>query len=646
MEEAQMTTGEQDAPENMSADFKQLLSTETRISPDPQLIATLAVKDYQALYNEAARDLPAFWEKIARDFDWITPWDKVMEGDVPHTRWFVGGQLNITLNCLDRHVAGGRADKTALLWVGESGEVRTYSFSKLLELTCQLANGLKSLGVKKGDRVCIYEPLTPEGAATMLACARIGAIHSVVYAGLGSGALRARIEDAQARVVVTTDVGYRRGKAINLKAIVDEAVAGLDIVEKVVVHRRATPLIPLDSPREIDFYELSNAQATTCPAEVMDAEDPLFLLYTSGSTGTPKGCTYVHGGYTVGTAYYTKLAFDLKEDDIYWCMSDIGWIVGHTTMVYGPWSNGTTVLIREGAPDYPDPGVVWDTIERHHVTKLFTAPTTLRMFMKFGPQYPEAHDLSSLRIMICAGEPLNPEAYLWAKQHVNNGKVTICDNWWQTETAGPTIGTLPSMEVRVGRAGKPFPGYTVKVLDRQGQAVAPHNGGLLVIEGAWPQMFRSIWGDEERYLDYWRTIPPYYTAGDVATVDEDGYISVIGRFDDVLNVAGHRIGTADVESALVSHPTVAEAAVIGKPDPIKGEAIKAFVTLKVGQTASDTLKSELGEHVRRELGPIASLSELEFVVSLPKTRSGKIMRRVLKARELGIDPGDLTTIEG
>jgi acetyl-CoA synthetase len=626
-------------------EFKQLLATQTRIRPDPRFVATLAVKDYQALYDESMRDLPAFWERIAGEFTWDKRWTKVVEGEAPHARWFTGGHLNITTNCLDRHVQGERANKTALLWLGEDGQERIYSFSKLLELTCQIANGLRSLGVRRGDRVCIYMPLTPEGVATMLACARIGAIHSVVYAGLGSSALRTRIEDAQARIVVTSDVGYRRGRSINLKAIVDEAVDGLELVEKLVVHRRAAPPFALDSKREIDFYELINAQATTCPAESMGAEDPLFILYTSGSTGTPKGCMYVHGGFMVGTTYYIKLAFDLKEDDTYWCMSDIGWIVGHTSMVYGPWANGTTVLIHEGAPDYPDPGIVWETIERYHVTKLFTAPTTLRMFMKFGAQYPEAHDLSSLRILVCAGEPLNPEAYLWAKQHINRGNTVICDNWWQTETAAPTVGTLPCMEVRVGRAGKAFPGYKVKVLDRQGQPVPPHHGGLLVIEGAWPQMFRTIWRNEERYLDYWRVLPPYYTAGDVATVDEDGYIAIIGRYDDVLNVAGHRIGTADVESALVSHPAVAEAGVIGKPDPIKGEAIKAFVTLKVGQTPGDELKAQLIEHVRHEIGPIAAPQELEFVAALPKTRSGKIMRRVLKARELGTDPGDLTTIE-
>jgi acetyl-CoA synthetase len=626
-------------------DFKQLLHTEVRVKPDDDFLASLTVKDYQALYEEAARDLEGFWNGIAQQFSWDAPWTKVVEGQAPEARWFIGGRLNITTNCLDRHALGSRANKTALLWVGEDGEERTYSFSHLLALTCQVANGLKSLGVKKGDRVCIYMPLTPEGVATMLACARLGAIHSVVYAGLGSQALRDRITDAQSRVVVTTDIGYRRGKVTQLKSIVDEAVRGLDIVEKVVVHHRANTPATQESEREIDFYTLCNAQETSCPAEVMDSEDPLFMLYTSGSTGAPKGCVYVHGGYTVGTAYYIKLAFDLQEDDIYWCMSDIGWIVGHTAMVYGPWSNGTTVLIREGAPDYPNPGIVWATIEKYGVTKLFTAPTSLRMFMKFGPQYPQAHKLDSLRLIVCAGEPLNPEAYVWARQHIGNGHLTICDNWWQTETAAPTVGTLPSMEARAGRAGKPFPGYSVKILDRSGQPVPPNNGGFLVIEGSWPQMFRTIWNNHERYLEYWRTIPPYYTAGDVATMDEDGYIAVIGRFDDVLNVAGHRIGTADVESALVSHPAVAEAGVIGKPDALKGEAIKAFVTLKIGQQPGDELKAQLIEHVRHALGPIASPAELEFVALLPKTRSGKIMRRVLKARELGQEPGDLTTIE-
>ncbi len=645
--DGQQSTGDvNNAPSTaQEADFQQLFTKKLRFPPEPEVFAAAEVKDYQALYNETARGLEGFWEKIAQEFTWAKPWTRVLEGQAPNTRWFVGGHLNITVNCLDRHVQGSRANKRALIWVGEGGIERTSTFSELLALTCQIANGLRSLGVKKGDRVCIYLPLTPEGVATMLACARLGAIHSVVYAGLGSSALRSRIEDAQAHVVVTADVGYRRGRTTPLKAIVDEAIEGMDLVEKVVVWRRATPAMTLKPDREVDFYELSQSQPTTCPAEIMESEDPLFLLYTPGATGAPKGCTHVHGGYMVGTAYYTRLAFDLKEDDIYWCMSDIGWIVGHSMMVYGSWANGTTVLIREGSPDYPKLDSVWSIIENYRVTKVFTTPTAIRLFMKFGPQYPAAHDLSSLRVVVCSGEPLNPAALLWAREHIGRGKAAILDTWWQTETGAPTVGTLPCMEVRPGCAGKPLPGYTIKVVDRTGQPVKPHQGGLLVIDSAWPQMFRTIWGEHERYLDYWKIVPPYYTAGDVATVDEDGYIAILGRADEVINVAGHRIGTAEVESALVSHPAVAEAAVIGKPDPLKGEAIKAFVMLKLGQTPSDELQGKLVAHVRRELGPIATPSELEFITMLPRTRSGKIMRRVLKAREMGVDLGDLTTIE-
>ncbi len=630
---------------SQETDFQQLLTKAQRFPLEPEALAAATVKDYQALYDEATKDLEGFWDKIAREFSWAKPWTSVLEGQAPDTRWFVDAKLNITINCLDRHVQGSRANKRALIWIGEDGMERAYTFSELFALVCQIANGLRSLGVKRRDRVCIYLPLSPEGVATMLACARLGAIHSVVYAGLGSSALRARIEDAQARVVVTADVGYWRGKRTPLKAIVDEAVGGLGLVEKVVVWRRETPVVVLNPDREVDFYELCQSQPATCPAEIVGSEDPLFLLYIAGPTGTPKGCLFVHGGYMVGTAYYTWLAFDLTEDDIYWCMSDIGWIVGHSTMVYGPWAHGTTVLIREGSPDYPKADIVWSLIEKYRVTKVFTAPTAIRMFMKFGPQYPASHDLSSLRVVICAGEPLNPEALLWAREHIGKGKAAIRDNWWQTETAGPTIGTLLCMEVRSGRAGKPFPGYTIKIVDHNGHPVKSHQGGLLVIEGAWPQMFRTLWGDRERYLDYWRIVPPFYTTGDIAAVDEDGYIAILGRADDVMNVAGHRIGTAEVENALLSHPAVAEAGVIGKPDPLKGEVIKAFVMLKIGQEPSNELKAQLVEHVRRELGPIATPSEVEFVAMLPKTHSGKIMRRVLKAREMGLDPGDLTTIE-
>ncbi|HEX2173964.1 MAG TPA: acetate--CoA ligase, partial [Dehalococcoidia bacterium] len=561
-------------------------------------------------------------------------------------KWFLGAQCNITVNCLDRHVRKGFGDKRAWIWIGEDGEERIFTYAEVLRYVNRIANGLKSIGIRKGDRVCIYLPLAPEGMATMLACARIGAVHSVVYAGLGAGALRDRIVDAGAKIVVTADVGYRRGKEVPLKPIVDEAVSSLDSVEKVVVWRRQADAPPVRDDREIDFDRLVAGASEDCAPEVMDSEDPLFILYTSGTTGKPKGPLYVHGGYGVGTYYLCQIAYDLHHDDIYWCTSDIGWIVGHSSMVYGPLQNGTTCVIREGAPDYPDPGVVWSIVEKYQVTQVFTAPTALRMFMRFGEAYPGKYDLSSLRILICAGEPLNPEAWLWTKQHILGDHGMIVDNWWQTETAAPTIGTMPSYPGKPGKAGKAFPGIRAEVVDpRTGEPVAANQGGALILRGCFPQQMRTIWGAPQRYEEYWKEIDGAYLAGDVATRDEDGYITVLGRSDDVLNVAGHRIGTADIESALVSHPAVGEAAVIGKPDPLKGEAIKGFVILRVGNEPSDELRRVLIDHVRHELGPIATPHELDFVPKLPKTRSGKIMRRLLKAQELGLDPGDVTTLE-
>ncbi len=629
------------------ASFQQLLGGQDVVLPDPAAAAAALVPDYQALYDRAAADPEGFWDEIAGGLEWTRPWQRVLDWQPPYARWFVGAQCNITVNALDRHVRAGRGDKLAWLWVGEDGAERRFSYAEVLAMVCQIANALAELGVRRGDRVCLYMPLTPEGMATMLACARLGAIHTVVYAGLGEGALRDRILDAEAKVVVTADEGYRRKNAVPLLGIVREAVQQTPGVETVLLWRRnpATELPAGTRPVWRDFAEVVERQAPAREPEIMDSEDVLFLLYTSGTTGKPKGPVYVHGGYAVGTSYYSRIAFDLRPDDLYWCMSDIGWIVGHSTMLYGPMIEGVSLLVREGAPDTPHPGIAWELIEKYRVTKLFTAPTTIRMWMRFGDELPNRYDRSSLRLLICAGEPLNPEAYHWAQRNARQGGAEVRDNWWQTETAGPTIGTLLSMPSKPGRAGKPLPGYEAKVVDRQGSPVAPGTGGFLVLTRPWPQMMRTVWNAPERYEAYWSQIPGVYTAGDVATIDEDGYIAVLGRADDVLNVAGHRIGTADVESALVGHPAVAEAAAIGIPDPIKGEAIKTFVILRAGYEWSDKLRDELIAQVRHELGPIATPAACECVPRLPKTRSGKIMRRLLKAQELGLDPGDVTTLE-
>src|SRR5437016_6824004 len=511
-------------------------------------------------------------------------------------------------------------------------------------MVCRFANGLKSLDVRKGDRIIIYMPLTIEGVVAMLACARIGAIHSVVYAGLGHTALRDRIEDAQAKVVIAGDVVFRRGKTVALKSIVDEALDGLEMVQKVVVFSRRAAEI---SDREVDFSDLMRFPAE-CPAEEMDAEDPLFLLYTSGSTGKPKGVVHVHGGYMVGTTYYLENYYDVGEQDIFWCTSDIGWIVGHSYIVYAPLCAGATTLFREGAIDFPNPGTAWEIVERYGVSKIFTAPTALRMFMRYGESYPAKYDLTSLRVIACAGEPLNPEAWRWAQTYLGgDGKWGyVVDNWWQTELGGPAIGTHPSMAMRPGKAGVAVPGCEADVVNEEGKSCAPGVGGRLVLKRPFPYMLRTVWRDPARYERDWEQIPGCYVTGDVALKDKDGYITVLGRADDVLNVAGHRLGTAEIESALVSHPAVAEAAAIGIPDPLKGQGVVAFVTLKTGVDASRGLKEELREHVGTHIGAIAKPDEVRFAEALPKTRSGKIMRRLLKEIASGAKvTGDTTTLE-
>jgi acetyl-CoA synthetase len=596
-------------------------------------------------YQRSVQDPEAFWGDYAKNFVWSRPWEKVLDWDGVHHQWFVGGKTNITVNALDRHANSERRNRAAYIWLGEDGTERIVTYGQLYRMVCRFANGLKSLGVTKGDRVVIYMPLTVEGAVAMLACARIGAIHSVVYAGLGHTALRDRVEDAQARIVIAGDVGFRRGKTVALKPIVDEALDGLEFVEKVVVYSRRAA--ELGGKREIDFNDLMKFPPD-CPPEPMDAEDPLFLLYTSGSTGKPKGVVHVHGGYMVATTYYLETFYDVGEQDIFWCTSDIGWIVGHSYIVYAPLCAGATTLFREGAIDFPNPGTAWEIVERYGVTKMFTAPTALRMFMRYGEKYPQQYDLTSLRFIACAGEPLNPEAWRWAQTYLaGDGKWGyVVDNWWQTELGGPALGTPPSMAMRPGKAGVSLPGSMADVVDEEGKPNPPGVGGLLVLKRPYPCMLRTVWRNPARYERDWKQIPGLYVTGDVAVKDKDGYIAVLGRADDVLNVAGHRIGTAEVESALVSHPAVAEAAAIGVPDPLKGETIKVFVQTRAEHLPSDALAAALIEHVRRELGPIATPSALEFVTSLPKTRSGKILRRFLKAQAMGKDAGDVSTMEG
>lgn len=613
----------------------------------PKVVAENAqLKDAKAEYDRWKNDPDQFWHEEAEKFVWTERWHTVSKFDGVYHEWFVGGKTNITLNALDRHAKSDRRNVAAYIWLGEDGTERIVTYDQLLRMVNRFANGLKSLGVKKGNRVVIYMPLTIEGVVSMLACARIGAIHSVVYAGLGHAALRDRIQDARAKVVITGDVGFRRGKAIPLKSITDEAVAELEFVEKIVVYSRRQPKMAFVSSREIDFDDLLNFPSE-CEAEIMDSEDPLFILYTSGTTGKPKGVVHVHGGYMVGTTYHMKNFFDVSQSDIFWCTSDIGWIVGHSYIVYAPLCAGVTTIFREGSIDFPHQGIIWELVEKYGVTKMFTAPTAIRFFMRFGEELPAKYDLTSLKVIACAGEPLNPEAWRWAQTHLcGDGSHGYCvDNWWQTELGGPTIATSITMPMREGKAGVPLPGVEADIVDADGKSVPPNSGGRLVLRRPFPMMMRTVWGDASRYERMWKQLEGCYVSGDVAVKDEDGYIQVLGRADDVMNVAGHRIGTADVESALVSHPTVAEAAVIGIPDEVKGESIIGFVQLRKGYEKSESLAASLVEHVRRELGPIATPSKINVVDALPKTRSGKIMRRYLKALEMGTDTGDLSTLE-
>ncbi|MCK4269168.1 MAG: acetate--CoA ligase [Methanogenium sp.] len=615
-------------------------------TPDPSYLKNSWIGDWDTAYQRFLDDPDGFWAGIAGELDWMKPWDQVKEWNHPYARWFTNAKLNITCNCLDRHVQSDKRNKVALIWRGEDElNERVLTYRQLLAQVMRFANALKNQGVKKGDVVCIYMPLVPEQIIAMLACARIGAVHTIVFGGFGAAALNTRIRDGKAKVVITADVTHRRGKRISLNTIVDEAIVNAPSVETVIVLRRTKPAIELISEKEVDYHEIVADADPVCEPEVMDAEDPLFILYTSGTTGTPKGIVHTCGGYMVGTYYTTKYVFDMKDNDVHWCTADPGWITGHSYITYGPLALGATALITETVPDYPDPGTWWKTIEDVGVTIFYTAPTAIRLFMKFGEEWPNRYNLDSLRIIGSVGEPLNPEAFEWYYRVIGKSRCPIIDTWWQTETGMHMLATLVGDTMKPGFAGKPIPGVVADVVDKDGNPVAPGIGGLLVIKEPWPSMMRTVYNNDERYRTYWNTIGNYYTAGDLAVKDEDGYIMVIGRSDDILIVAGHNLGSAEVESALVSHEAVAEAAVIGKPDEVKGQSIKAFVILCVGKEPSENLRKDLTYHVRMSLGPIAMPSEIEFVESLPKTRSGKIMRRVLKAKEMGMDPGDVSTLE-
>jgi acetyl-CoA synthetase len=605
------------------------------------------------LRADAAKDPLGFWEERAKELDWYSPWRKVLDDSKPpFYKWFVGGKTNIVLNALDRHIGTPIQNKLALIWEGEDGTQKTYSYFALNREVCQFANILKSMGVRKGDRVTIYLPRILELPIAMLACAKIGAVHSVVYGGFSVEALHGRIEDSESRVVITADGGYMRGKVIPLKAIVDEALQRCGVVEHVIVVRRTGAPVNMVAGRDFYYEELQelpvarSLNGEACATEVMDAEDPLFLLYTSGTTGRPKAIVHTHGGYQVQVASTLKYCFDLRPEDRWWCAADPGWITGHSYIVYGPLLLGATQIIYEGAPAHPYPDRWWKIVEKHGVSILYTAPTAIRGLMRFGESWVNRHDLSSLRILGSVGEPINPEAWRWYHRVVGKGRCPIIDTWWQTETGGFMIAPVPSYPLKPGSGTKPFPGIKAEVLDADGNPAKPGEEGNLVISAPWPGMLRTLYRDPERYVkQYWSAYPGKYLSGDSARQDEDGYFWVIGRVDDVIKVAGYRLGTAEIESALVSHPAVSEAAAFGLPDEIKGHAVHALVTLKTGFEPSSALAEELIKHVEHEMGPIARPAKLEFSASLPKTRSGKIMRRVLKARALGLPEGDLSTLE-
>jgi acetyl-CoA synthetase len=626
---------------------------EERVFPPPESFAQQAhiksMDELERLRSEASKDPEAFWARMAeQELHWFKKWDSVLKWTAPHAEWFSGGKINISYNCLDRHLSSWRRNKAALIWEGEPGETRTFTYQQLHTEVSRFANVLKHASVQRGDRVALYMPLIPELAIAMLACARIGATHSVVFGGFSSAALIDRINDASCKLIVTADGGWRRGNEVKLKPAVDEALKQTPSVKACIVVKRTGSQLHMQPGRDFWWHELMETVDANCAAEELDSEHPHYILYTSGTTGKPKGILHTTAGYLLQAHLTTKWVFDLKDEDIYWCTADIGWVTGHSYVVYGPLSNGATVLMYEGAPNFPEPDRFWEIIERHRVNIFYTAPTAIRAFIKWGEQWPLKHDLSSLRLLGTVGEPINPEAWMWYRELIGKGRCPIVDTWWQTETGAIMITPLPgATPTKPGSGTKPFPGIEADVMTREGQPVADNQGGYLVIKKPWPSMLRTIWADDGRYRQqYWSQIEGIYFAGDGARRDQDGYFWIMGRIDDVINVSGHRLGTAEVESALVSHAAVAEAAVVARPDELKGSAIVAFVTLEGSHHPSDSLNQELRSHVVKEIGALARPDDIRFTDALPKTRSGKIMRRLL--REIatsGSVAGDVTTLE-
>ncbi len=604
---------------------------------------------YKKLWEESIKRPDKFWAREAAELCWQEPWKKVLEWKAPFAKWFIKGKINVSENCLDRHLGTARQNKAALLWEGELGEKRTLTYQQLHREVCRFANVLKEHSVKKGDRVIIYMPMVPEAAIAMLACARIGATHSVVFGGFSAEAIRDRISDSQAVVVVTADGGYRRGSVVGLKKNVDDAIKDdAQTIRSVIVFQRTNQPVSMTEGRDYWWHQEVAKVNADCPPAALDSEHPLFILYTSGSTGKPKGILHSTGGYLVGAYTTSKYIFDLRDEDVYWCTADIGWVTGHSYMIYGPLANGATSLMYEGAPNFPENDRFWKIIEEYRVTIFYTAPTAIRSFIRWGDHWVTKHDLSSLRLLGSVGEPINPEAWMWYHNTIGGGRCPIVDTWWQTETGGIMISPLPgAIPTKPGSATLPFFGVDAAIVDDNGKEVGPNVGGKLVIRKPWPSMLRNIHGDTARYKEaYWSEFKGVYLAGDGARRDKDGYFWIVGRIDDVLNVAGHRIGTSEVESALVSHPVVAEAAVVGRPDELKGQAVVCFVTLKEDVTATDQLRDDLKKHVRHVIGPVATPDDIRFAEALPKTRSGKIMRRLLKqVASGGAITGDTTTLE-